>query len=89
MNFRTRSSAILVAVSLLFAGIAAVLANRWMNERTAAVEATRPRTTRVVVAATDIPFGTSIEARHLASVDMLVNAVTSGSYSQPSVVIGK
>ena len=61
MNFRTRSSVLLIGLSLLLAGTAAFVANRWMSERTAAVEASRQRTTRVVAAATDIPFGTMVE----------------------------
>lgn len=89
MNFRTRSSALLIGLSLLLAGTAAFVANRWMSERTAAVEASRQRTTRVVAAATDIPFGTMVESRHLTTVDMLDGTAPRGAYAKPLDIVGK
>lgn len=89
MNFRTRSSALLIGLSLLLAGTAAFVANRWMSERTAAVEASRQRTTRVVAAATDIPFGTMVEGRHLTTVDMLDGTAPRGAYAKPLDIVGK
>ena len=89
MNFRTRSSVLLIGLSLLLAGTAAFVANRWMSERTAAVEASRQRTTRVVTAATDIPFGTMVESRHLTTVDMLDGTTPRGAYSKANELVGK
>lgn len=89
MNLRTRSSALLIGFSLLLAGTAALVANRWMTERAAAVEASRQRTVRVVSAATDIPFGTLIEDRHLTSVEMLSGTAPRGAYQKTADVAGK
>ena len=89
MNFRTRSSVLLIGLSLLLAGTAAFVANRWMSERTAAVEASRQRTTRVVTAATDIPFGTMVESRHLTTVDMLDGTTPRGAYAKANELVGK
>ena len=89
MNLRTRSSVLLIGLSLLLAGTAALVANRWMSERAAAVEASRQRTVRVVAAATDIPFGTLVEDRHLTSVDMLSGTAPRGAYAKTSEVAGK
>lgn len=89
MTPRTRRSLILIVISLALATAAAVLANRWVSNRAAAVDATRPQTVSLVAAATDIPFGATLEAKHLKKVDVLTKARPPGSYTDPVQVLGK
>ena len=72
MTPRTRRSIILISISLALATAAAVLANRWVNNRAAAVDATRPQQIGVVVAAADIPFGATIK---VATAEILADEV--------------
>lgn len=89
MTPRTRRSMILVFISLALAAAAAVLANRWVTQRAAAVDATRPRQVGVVAAAADIPFGATIEARHLKTIDVVAKERPPGSFTDPAQLIGK
>ena len=89
MTPRTRRSIILISISLALATAAAVLANRWVNNRAAAVDATRPQQIGVVVAAADIPFGATIEARHLKKIEMVARERPPGSFTDPADVVGK
>ena len=66
----TRRGPILIAVSLALALGAAWLANRWLVSQTAP-HAGGPNTVPVVVAAMDIPFGTTVETRHVTVIPML------------------
>lgn len=89
MTPRTRRSLMLIVISLALATAAAVLANRWVSSRAAAVDATRPQTISLVAAATDIPFGATLEAKHLKKIDVLTKARPPGSYTDPVQVLGK
>src|SRR5690349_16641384 len=81
---RTRGP-LLIGISLVMAVAAAWLAKNWM----AANAATTPSSTAVVTAAIDIPLGTRIEARHLASVEMLPGSQPKGSFTNPKALEGK
>lgn len=89
MNPRTRRSMMLIAVSLALATAAAVLANRWVSGRAAAVDATRPRTVSLVAAAVDIPFGATIEGKHMKRIDVLAGERPPGSFTDPAQLIGR
>jgi len=89
MTPRTRRSIILISISLAHATAAAVLANRRVNNRSAAVDSTRPQQIGVVVAAADIPFGAPIEARHLKKIEMVARERPPGSFTDPADVVGK
>ena len=89
MTPRTRRSILLIFISLALATAAAVLANRWVSNRAAAVDASRPQQVSVVAAATDIPFGATIEARHLKKIDVVARERPPGSFTDPAQVVGK
>ena len=85
--FRGRGP-ILIVLSLFLAVGAAWFANRWLQARAAPPDPASPTTT-VVTAAMDIPFGTKIEARHLATIQMLRGSAPSGSFNDLKEVEGK
>lgn len=89
MTPRTRRSLTLIGISLALATVAALLAGRWMTSRAAAVDAARPQAVRLVAAATDIPFGTAIESRHLKTLAVLASNRPGGSYTNTDAVLGK
>lgn len=80
---------VLIMVSLCLAGLAAVLASRWMNSRAAAFESGKPGLVTVAVAAIEIPFGTQIEARHVATIDMITGTQPDDAYANAVDPIGK
>jgi pilus assembly protein CpaB len=80
---------LLIVVSLLLAGGAAWVANRWVVARTAISADAKPGTVSVVTAAMDIPFGTRIEARHVTSIQMLAGSNIKGSFGKVTEVEGK
>jgi pilus assembly protein CpaB len=84
----TRRGPILVVVSLLLAVAAAWLANRWLTAQTVPNEA-GPNTVPVVAAAMDIPFGTTVENRHVTVIQMLKDSAPSGVFSAVTEVEGK
>jgi pilus assembly protein CpaB len=74
---------------LSLAAGAAWVANRWLQVRAATPESATTRTAPVVTAAMDIPFGTKVEARHLATIEMLRGTEPSGSFHEIKEVEGK
>jgi pilus assembly protein CpaB len=76
-------------LSLLLALGAAWVANRWLQLRTATPDSTAPKTTSVVVASMDLPFGTKIEPRHLTTIRMLPGSEPAGAYNDIKEVEGK
>src|SRR5688572_26619036 len=82
---RTRGP-LLLAFSLILGLGAAWLANQWIISQGSA---DTPSNTRVVTAALDIPLGTRIEARHLATISMLPGSEPRGSYRDLKVLEGK
>jgi pilus assembly protein CpaB len=79
---------ILIVLSLLLAVGAAWVANRWLQARAAPPDSGSP-TAPVVTAAMDIPFGTKIESRHLATIQMLRGSEPPGSFHDSKEVEGK
>ncbi len=84
-----RRGPMLIVLSLVLATGAAWVANQWVQARTAVPGVQRTRTTTVVVAAMDLPFGTKIEARHLNTIQMLPGSEPAGSYHALADVEGK
>jgi pilus assembly protein CpaB len=80
---------ILISLSVLLAAGAALVANRWMSSRAAALEANKPNMVGVVVAAIEIPFGTKVEARHLGTIEMIKGTEPAGVYTDIKAVEGK
>src|SRR5262245_59333552 len=78
---------LLIVLSLIFAVSAAWIANHWVQARTAVAE-TAP-TAPVVIAVMDIPFGTTMQPRHLTTIQMLRGTEPSGSFSTIEEVEGK
>jgi len=77
----SRRGPILIVVSLLLAVGAAWVANRWLLSKSEQMEAT-PGTAPVARAATDIPFGTTVEAgRHVEIIQMLEGTVPGDAYT--------
>jgi len=82
-----RTGPVLILASLILAGGAAWLANRWVNTR--AANTGGPPTTHILTAAMDLPLGTKIEARHLAQMEAIVGKEPAGSYHEASQATGK
>lgn len=82
-----RTGPILILLSLVLAGTAAWLANRWVNTRTVTTAAAP--TTHILVAAMDLPLGTKIEARHISKMEMIAGKEPSGSFHHASEIEGK
>lgn len=84
----SRRGPILIVVSLLLAVGAAWVANRWLISRDAEQEAATS-TVPVAAAAIDIPFGTKVEARHVAVIRMLKDSAPDGVFPAAVDVEGK
>jgi pilus assembly protein CpaB len=78
---------LLIVLSLMSAIGAAWVANQWVQARSVVPEVNLTAT--VVTASMDIPFGTVIEARHLATIPMLRGSVPGGSFASVKEVEGK
>jgi pilus assembly protein CpaB len=78
----------LIVISLLLAVGAAWVANRWLIAKNTPGE-TGPGTVPVMTAAIGIPFGTKIEARHVAAIQMLKDTAPDGAYQTAAAVEGK
>ncbi len=78
---------VLIVSSLLLAGGAAWLANGWITSHSGA---TQPRTTtHVLTAAMNLPLGTKIESRHVATMEMIPGQEPPGSFHDLKEVEGK
>ncbi len=82
---RTRGP-VLIVLSLLLGIGAAYVANNWVQRRTAATDTAQ---VAVVVAATEIPFGTQVEARHLRVIQMMPGTAPDGVFHDPASVVGR
>jgi len=78
-----------VVVSLVLAGVAAMYANNMLKERMRQVEAVEVELFPVVVAATDIPAGTTVEQVNLKTVGVPAEAKPEGSYSDANELVGQ
>jgi pilus assembly protein CpaB len=84
----SRRGPILIVISLLLAVAAAWVANDYMSTLKAKREAA-PGTVPVATAAIDIPFGTKVEARHVAIIQMLQGTAPAGVFPTAAAVEGK
>jgi pilus assembly protein CpaB len=84
----SRRGPILIVVSLLLAVGAAYVANQWLLSKNQEREAT-PGTVPVAVAAIDIPFGTKVEPRHVAMIQMLEGTAPKSAFPNAAAVEGK
>jgi pilus assembly protein CpaB len=81
---------LMLVLSLVLAGVAAIYANRWMSERLAAADANKTgELTGVVAAAADIPFGTRIDASLVKMVQIPPQFVPPGAFTDPQAVFGR
>lgn len=78
---------LLIVLSLIFAVGAAWVANQWVQARSVVPEANA--TISVVTASMDIPFGTMVQPRHLATIQMLRGTEPAGSFRSLQEVEGK
>lgn len=83
-----RRGPILIVISLLLAVAAAWVANRWLIAQTASAN-TGPNTVVVLTAALDIPLGTKMEARHVATVQMLADTAPDTAFQELTAIEGK
>jgi pilus assembly protein CpaB len=84
----SRRGPVLIVISLLLAVAAAWIANRWLIAQSAQ-QGDGIGTVAVAAATMDIPFGTKIEARHVALIQMLKDSAPEGVYSSIEAVEGK
>jgi pilus assembly protein CpaB len=78
-----------VVVSLVLAGIAAMYANKMLNERMDAVQAVQVELFPVVVATADIPAGTRVQPTQVKTVGIPSDAKPKGSYTDVNELIGQ
>jgi pilus assembly protein CpaB len=78
---------VLIVSSLLLAGGAAWMANKWITARATPAPATAP--TRILIAAMNLPLGTQISARHVASIEMIPGQEPAGTYHDEKELEGK
>ena len=71
--------------ALIFAAIAAMLANNWIKNKAKPEEAV---TSKVVMAAQDIPFGVKLETFHIETIDWPGDKVPTDSFGNVDDVIG-
>jgi pilus assembly protein CpaB len=73
--------------SLLLAGGAAWIANRWLAVRAAPAKPTA--TSRILTAAMNLPVGTKMEARHVATIEMIPGQEPAGTFHDFKELDGK
>lgn len=79
---------LMLLVSLVLAGFAAVSANKWMTNRLAAAGADG-ELSGVVAAAAEIPFGTKIDATLIKMIELPPKSIPQGAFQDPEAVIGR
>ena len=78
---------VLILSSLLLAGGAAWMANKWIRSRAASPAAVA--SVHVLTAAMNLPLGTQIETRHVASMEVIPGQEPPGSFHDFKEVEGK
>lgn len=73
--------------SLLLAGGAAWMANKWVTARAVPVPAVV--TTRILTSAMNLPVGTKVEARHVATMEMIPGQEPAGTFHDFKEIDGK
>ncbi|MDX1698036.1 MAG: Flp pilus assembly protein CpaB, partial [Thiohalobacterales bacterium] len=84
--FRKRGL-LLLMVSVVMGVGAAWVARNWVAQQAAADD--KPDVRTVVAAALAMPFGTTVEERHLRIIEMPEDSAPPGSYREVSEVLGK
>ena len=84
----SRRGPFLILLSLVLAVAAAYFGYRWATQQEANQQAT-PGTVPVAVARSDIPFGTTVEASHVAIIQMLEGTPPDGTFPTVAAVEGK
>ena len=84
----SRGSLLTLLGSIILAGIVAWMGNLWIERRLGGTDKP-PEMVKVVVAAKDIPIDTKIDSTHLATIDMLPEALPVGHLPAPEQVLGK
>lgn len=84
----SRRGPFLILLSLLLAVAAAYFGYRWATQQEANHQAT-PGTVPVAIARSDIPFGTKVEASHVAVIQMLEGTAPTGTFPTVAAVEGK
>lgn len=85
---RGRRSLILLVFALMLAIGAAWMANTWISQKSSNHLADG-KTTAVIVAEMDIPFGQKIDTVHLKSIEMPKELAPAGSFRSTDEVVGK
>ncbi len=75
-----------IVVAIVTAGATAVLLTKWINARTSSASLA---TTKVVVAAVDLPLGTQLRPENLMVLDWPASARPASSYANPAELVGK
>jgi pilus assembly protein CpaB len=78
-----------VVVSLVLAGVAAMYANKMLNERIDAVQAVEVQLFPVAVATADIPAGTRVQPTQIKMVGVPADAKPEGSYADMNELVGQ
>jgi pilus assembly protein CpaB len=78
---------LLIVSSLLLAAGAAWMANKWVTAR--ATPAAARVTTRILTAAMNLPLGTKIESRHVATLEMIPGQEPAGTFNDLKQIEGK
>ena len=73
-------------IALIFAAIAAMIANNWIKNRT---KPEKMVTSKVVLAAQDIPFGVKLETFHIETIDWPGGKVPTDSFGNIDDVLGR
>ena len=87
---QSRARALVFLIIAVGAGFAAVmLVKRYTDQITASASNVTPKTTQVVVAATNLPIATHLEEKHLALVNWPVDAVPEGTFEKLEDVVDR
>jgi len=83
-----RRPTVFIALAALAALLASMVVYSSLKKRDAAVQEAMAKTTHIVVAATDIPLGSKIDAGQVKIVRWSADAIPEGSFTNPGQVVG-
>jgi pilus assembly protein CpaB len=75
--------------SLLLAGGAAWMANKWVTARATTTPAPALATTRILTSAMNLPVGTKVETRQVSTIEMIPSQIPGGTYRDFKEIDGK
>ncbi|RLA51550.1 MAG: Flp pilus assembly protein CpaB [Gammaproteobacteria bacterium] len=79
----------LILIAVILAGGAALLANKWLQDRMMVSGTTTAGMVPVAAAAVEIPFGQKIELAHIKFIEMPEASLPKGIFTDQEAVIGK